>query len=75
MSAADRRLAELRARRGARAEDRAAFEERRRYGLAARHAAKLAYLAARQEANQGKEELEDPENRIPSDTNREPEAA
>lgn len=75
MNAADRRLAELRARKAVRAEDRAAFEERRRYGLAVRHAAKLAYLAARQEANQGKEELEDPENRISPDTNPEPEVA
>lgn len=75
MSAADRRLTELRARRAARAEDRAAFEERRRYGLAARHAAKLAYLAARQEAIKGKEELEDSENRIAPETDPAPEAA
>jgi hypothetical protein len=39
MTAADR-ADELRARR-------AAFEERRRFGLATRHAAKLAHLAAR----------------------------
>jgi hypothetical protein len=38
---------ELRARRAARAAERAAFEERRRYGLATRHAAKLAHLATR----------------------------
>jgi hypothetical protein len=73
VKAADRRLAELRARRAARAEDRAAFEERRKYGLAARHAAKLAHLAGRQQATQGKEEPEDPENRIPPETD--PEAA
>lgn len=41
------RVDELRARRAARAAERAAFEERRRHGLAARHAAKLAHLAAR----------------------------
>lgn len=46
MTAADR-VDELRARRTARAAERAAFEERRRHGLAARHAAKLAHLAAR----------------------------
>ena len=40
-----RRLADLRARRAATAADRAAFEARRRHGLAARHQAKLAYLA------------------------------
>ncbi len=40
-----RRLADLRARRAAAAADRAAFEARRRHGLAARHRAKLAYLA------------------------------
>lgn len=46
MTAADR-VDDLRTRRMARAEDRAAFEERRRHGLATRHAAKLAHLAAR----------------------------
>jgi hypothetical protein len=46
MTAADR-TDELRTRRAARAAERAAFEERRRFGLAARHAAKLAHLAAR----------------------------
>lgn len=50
MSVVDRRLDELRARRAARAADRAAFEERRRHGVQARHAAKLAYLSARAEA-------------------------
>jgi len=50
MSAADRRLAELRVRRAARAANRAAFEERRGYGLRARHAAKLAHLSARAQA-------------------------
>jgi hypothetical protein len=55
MTAADR-LDDLRARRAARAADRAAFEERRRHGLAARHAAKLAHLAARA----AKEEAQEP---------------
>jgi hypothetical protein len=44
-SSLQRRLAELRARRAAAVADRAAFEARRRHGLAARHRAKLAYLA------------------------------
>jgi len=46
MTAAARRVDELRARRAARDTDRTAFEARRRHGLAARHAAKLARLAA-----------------------------
>ena len=65
VSAMDRRVDELRARRAQRAADRAAFEERRKHGLAARHAAKLAHLAARQaEAQARKENIEDPENSI-----------
>jgi hypothetical protein len=47
MNTADR-VDELRARRAARAADRAALEERRKYGLMARHAAKLAHLAERE---------------------------
>jgi hypothetical protein len=47
MNAAER-VDELRARRAARAADRAALEERREYGLKARHAAKLAHLAERE---------------------------
>jgi len=39
-------IRELRARRAARAAERAAFAERRRRGLPVRHAAKLARLAA-----------------------------
>ncbi|WP_279588736.1 hypothetical protein [Actinophytocola oryzae] len=39
VSAMDRRLDDLRARKAARAADRAAFEERRRHGLTARHLA------------------------------------
>jgi hypothetical protein len=45
----DRRLDELRARRAARAAERAEFGERRGYGLRARHLAKLTRLAARRE--------------------------
>lgn len=45
--AVEDRLAALRRRRAELAADRAAFEERRRYGLRARRAAKLAYLAER----------------------------
>jgi hypothetical protein len=62
VSAADRRLDELRARRAARAADRAAFEERRRHGLAARHSAKLARLRTRvdtEEENTEKERTEE----------------
>jgi hypothetical protein len=64
MSAAAHRVDELRARREAHAADRAAFEERRRYGLRARHAAKLAHLTAREQAmSQAREEpTEEPEN-------------
>lgn len=46
MTAANR-ITELRTKREARAAERAAFEERRRHGLTARHAAKLAHLAMR----------------------------
>lgn len=42
----ERGLADFRRRRAEMAATRAAFEERRRYGLRARHAAKLARLAA-----------------------------
>jgi hypothetical protein len=42
-----RRLELFRQRRAAAAADRAAFEERRRHGLKARHKAKLAWLAER----------------------------
>lgn len=45
----DRRLDELRARRAARAAERAAFEERRKHGLRARHGTKLARLATQEE--------------------------
>jgi hypothetical protein len=75
VNAADCRVAELRARRAARAAERAEFEERRRHGLAARHAAKLAHLAARQaekeRAGQEEELPEDSDNR----TAQEPEVA
>ncbi len=65
---ADDRLADLRARRAARAAERAAFAARRCRGLAARHAAKLAYLAAR--AATGNEEVQPgaPEDPTPPDT-------
>jgi hypothetical protein len=43
--AADHRLDELRAHRATRAAERAAFAERRRHGLRARHEAKLRRLA------------------------------
>lgn len=68
MSAADR-TDDLRARRAARAAGRAAFEERRQHGLAARHAAKLAYLAARN-AVRNKEEArpEEPDDSLSPDT-------
>jgi hypothetical protein len=56
MSAADRRLDELRARRASRTAERAAFEERRAYGLNARHRAKLAWLAARTKTTQTEKE-------------------
>lgn len=56
MTAADH-VDELRARRAARAAERAAFEERRRYGVSARHAAKLAYLAAREKEEKEKADL------------------
>lgn len=46
MTAADR-VDEPHTRRAARAADRAAFEERRLYGLNTRHAAKLARLTAK----------------------------
>jgi hypothetical protein len=66
VSAADRRLDELRARRAARAAERAAFEERRAHGLSARHTAKLAWLAARVAATQTEEETPtEPDNSIP----------
>jgi hypothetical protein len=51
----DRRLDELRARRAARAAERAEFEERRTWGLRIRHAAKLAYLAARRDETRREE--------------------
>lgn len=41
------------------AEARAAFEERRRYGLAARHRAKLAYSARRAEESCDERENEE----------------
>jgi hypothetical protein len=44
-----RRIDELRARRAARAAERAAFAECRTHGLSVRHAAKLAWLAGREE--------------------------
>lgn len=77
MSAAARRVDELRARRQARAADRAAFEERRGYGLQARHAAKIAHLAARENTTTRTEEelTEEPENSIPPAQGAEPEVA
>jgi hypothetical protein len=69
VSAASRRLDDLRARRAAHAADRAAFAERRQYGLAGRRAAKLAYLRTRTE-----EEPEEPDNSILSEQD-EPEVA
>jgi hypothetical protein len=72
MSAADRRD-ELRARRAERASERAAFEERRRYGVQARHAAKLAYLAARKKNEEVKPE--DADNPTRPEPPTEPEAA
>jgi len=77
VSAVDRRLDELRARRATRAADRAAFEERREHGLAARHAEKLAYLAGRQAAatQTVEEDIEDPENSISPEHGRKPEVA
>jgi hypothetical protein len=62
MSAAARRVDELRARRAARAADRAAFEERRRYGQQARKAAKLAHLTAREQAQAREQPTEEPDN-------------
>jgi hypothetical protein len=76
MSAADRRLDELRARRAARTAERAAFEERRVYGLNVRHRAKLAWLAARAEAPQTeKENLTEPDNSIHPEPKENPEVA
>jgi len=77
VSAMDRRVDELRARRARRAADRAAFEERRKYGLEARHAAKLAHLAARraEAAQAAEEETEEAENSITHDHGPEPDAA
>ena len=78
MSAAARRVDELRARRQARAADRAAFEARRMHGLQARHAAKMAHLAAAREnaTTRTEEELtEEPENSVPPAQGTEPEVA
>ena len=81
MSVADRRMDELRARRAARAEERAQFEKCRQYGLNARHAAKLAWLATRAaaaqtESTQAKEENPtDPDNSISPEPSHEPEVA
>lgn len=82
MSAADRRLDELRARRAARTADRAQFEERRQHGLTARHVAKLAWLATRRaaaaqaEPTQVKEENPtDTDNSISPEPGHEPEVA
>jgi hypothetical protein len=73
----DHRLDELRARRARHAAERAAFEERRRYGVEARHAAKLAYLAARraEAARTAEENAEDTANFITPERGPEPEAA
>lgn len=46
------RLAALRRRRAQRAADRATFAELRRHGLKARHEAKLAYLARRNQPSE-----------------------
>jgi hypothetical protein len=76
VSNVSRRLEELRERRAARAADRAAFEERRRHGLKARHAAKLAHLAARTTTARAEEEKpEEPENFITPNQGPTPEAA
>ena len=72
MSAAERaaaRVVELRARRAARAAERAAFEERREHGLRARHAAKLAHFAARERTE------EEPTPDTPDSEGPEPDAA
>ena len=61
MSTADR-VDDLQARRAARAEGRAALEERRQYGLTARHAAKLAYLATRKATIEEEMRLAEPDN-------------
>jgi hypothetical protein len=73
----DRRLDELRARRARQTAERAAFEERRRYGLETRHATKLAYLAARraEAARTAEENTEDAENFITAERGPEPEVA
>ena len=70
MNAADR-VDELRARRAARAAARAALEERRKYGLKARHAAKLAHLAERERKKAATEAHPD----TPAPENPEPDVA
>ena len=58
----ERRLADLRQRRAAKAAARAEFETRRQHGLRSRHEAKLAHLAAREseQPNQPDEPTKEP---------------
>jgi hypothetical protein len=58
VSAAARRLDHLRVRRTAREAERAEFDACRRHGLAARHATKLAWLAARNEERPTEQDVE-----------------
>jgi hypothetical protein len=62
-----RRLEERRARRAAAAAARAEFEARRRHGLKARHEAKLAHLAARDQPEPEPEEPDTPEEQQNND--------
>ncbi|GAB3458555.1 hypothetical protein [Actinophytocola sediminis] len=68
-----RRLADHRRRRAAPAADRAAFAERRRRGLKARHAATLAYVAERQ--SERDQQQNEPSKEEPTPDTQHPNAA